>query len=97
MYGAVTCQYDDGCEEVIPAEEVPGRYLAMQENIPAGLRQWCGTAYLVQDLAFVQSPLSDRHPLPDLRVGLEAQRIAAAVYHAARTGEEVDAQTLPLD
>jgi predicted dehydrogenase len=56
-----------------------------------------GAAYLVQDLAFVQSLLSDCDPAPDMRVGLEAQRIAAAVYHAARTGEEVHGRTFGVE
>jgi len=28
-----------------------------------------------------------------MRVGLEAQRLAAAAYHAARSGDEVDVAT----
>jgi len=90
MYGEITCQYGDAPEEIIPAAEVVRRYVATQASVPEKLREWCGAAYLVQDLAFVQALLSGREPAPDIRVGLEAQRLAAAVYHAARTGEEVD-------
>ena len=97
MYGEITCQYGDGCEEILPAQEVLRRYLAIRANIPERLHEWCGAAYLVQDLAFVQALLSDRDPAPDMRVGLEAQRIAAAVYHAARTEEEVDGRTFGVE
>ena len=44
--------------------------------------------YLLQDLAFVEALLADRDPAPSLEVGVEAQRIAEAVYRAADSGEE---------
>jgi predicted dehydrogenase len=90
MIGPVIHQFGDGPEQVIPADEVMRRFLAMHANVPNGLRDYFGIFYLVQDLAFVDNLLGDRIPAPDIRVGLEAQRLAAAVYHAARTGEEVD-------
>lgn len=90
MHGEIICQFADGAEEVILAPEVLRRYLATQPHIPDGLRTWCGAAYLVQDLSFVQALLADRAPAPGIRAGLEAQRLAVAVYHAARIGQEVD-------
>jgi predicted dehydrogenase len=93
MSGPITCQYGDGSEAVLPEREVLERFIAMQNGIPDGLREYYRIPYLVQDLAFVQSLLAGRPAAPDMRVGLEAQRLAAAVYQAARTGEEVDVAT----
>jgi myo-inositol 2-dehydrogenase / D-chiro-inositol 1-dehydrogenase len=93
MSGDVTYQFGDGPERVLPADEVLRRFVAMQGSVPEALRDFYGVSYLVQDLAFVRSLLTGGAPAPALRVGLEAQRLAAAAYHAARTGEEVDVET----
>ena len=77
----------------MPASEVMQRYVMMQDRIPDPLRDLYGVAYLVQDLAFVRALLEERAPSPDIRAGLEAQRLAAAVYHAAHTGEEVEVES----
>ena len=53
-------------------------------------RAWFGIPYLLQDLCFVESLLADRAPAPDIRAGLEAQRLVEAVYAAARSGEEIE-------
>ncbi|HXQ22876.1 MAG TPA: Gfo/Idh/MocA family oxidoreductase [Candidatus Acidoferrales bacterium] len=93
MNGDVIYQLGDGPQQLVPAAEVIERFRAMQPAVPDALRDCYGVSYLVQDLAFVESLLSRHTPVPDIRVGLEAQRLAAAVYHAARTGQEVDVKT----
>jgi UDP-N-acetyl-2-amino-2-deoxyglucuronate dehydrogenase len=93
MSGDITYQFGDGPEQLMPADEVLQRFLGMQEKVPDALRDCYGIAYLVQDLAFVEALLAGRAPAPSMRVGLEAQRLAAAAYHAARSGEEVDIET----
>jgi len=93
MSGEVICQFEDGPEERLLEPDVRQRFLASHDDIPAPLRDWAHVPYLVQDLAFVQALLDGRPTAPDIRTGLEAQRLAAAVYHAARTGEEVDVGT----
>ena len=90
MSGEIAYQYGDGPEERLSEDEVVRRFVASQPDAPAALRDTFGIAYLVQDLAFIDALRAERVPAPDLRVGLEAQRLAAAVYHAARTGTEVD-------
>jgi len=90
MSGTVTCQFGDGPEKRLDEHEIVSRYLAHAERIPEALDSFAGVAYLMQDFAFVDALLNDRDPHPAMRVGLEAQRLAEAVYHAARTGEEVD-------
>jgi UDP-N-acetyl-2-amino-2-deoxyglucuronate dehydrogenase len=96
MSGSITLQYGDGPEEVLPEDEVLARFLAEQPAVPDGLAPYYRVPYLVQDLAFVHALLEGRPTVPDIRTGLEAQRLAAAVYHAAHTGEEVDMQTFGL-
>lgn len=86
----ILCQYGDGPEEIIPAAEVLQRFLAHHPQAPEGLREMYGVSYLVQDLSFVESLRRGRSPEPSMQVGLEAQRLAAATYHAARSGSEVD-------
>jgi UDP-N-acetyl-2-amino-2-deoxyglucuronate dehydrogenase len=90
MTGDILYQLGDGPQQVMPAEEVLRRFADQSAPIPEALRDWYGVSYLMQDLSFVQALLEDREPAPDLHVGLEAQRLAAAAYHAARTGEEVE-------
>jgi UDP-N-acetyl-2-amino-2-deoxyglucuronate dehydrogenase len=97
MSGDVTYQFGDEPERVLPAAEVLRRFVAMQPGVSDGLRELYGVAYLVQDLAFVDSLLAERAPAPAIRVGLEAQHLAAAVYHAARTGAEVAVATFQPD
>jgi len=90
MTGAVMYQFGDGPEQVMSEDEVLRRFVAAQGNVPDLLRDCYGISYLVQDLAFVEALLGGRRPMPDMRVGLEAQRLAAATYYAARSGAEVD-------
>jgi predicted dehydrogenase len=93
MSGEVTYQFADGPEARLSEDEVLRRFIAMQADVPAALRSCYGISYLVQDLAFVEALLAGRPAAPSMRAGLEAQRLAAAAYHAARTGEEVDVAT----
>jgi len=93
MSGDVIHQFGDGPEQVMPEHEVLRRFIAAQTDVPDALRDCYGVSYLVQDLAFVEALLAGRSPTPDIRIGLEAQRLAAAAYHAARSGDEVDVAT----
>jgi UDP-N-acetyl-2-amino-2-deoxyglucuronate dehydrogenase len=93
MAGEIVYQFGDEAEQLMAASEVIQRYVMMQDHIPNPLRDLYGVAYLAQDLAFVRALLEERAPAPGIRAGLEAQRLAAAVYHAARAGEEVEVAT----
>jgi predicted dehydrogenase len=97
MSGDVIHQLGDGAEQLMPADEVLRRFVATQTHVPDALRDCYGISYLVQDLAFIEALLADRSPTPDIGIGLEAQRLAAAAYHAARTGAEVDVTTFRPD
>ncbi len=97
MSGDISHQLGDGRERLLPADDVLQRFLALHAQVPSALRDYYGIAYLVQDLAFVEALLARRTPAPDMRVGLEAQRLAAAAYHAARSGEEVDVTAFAPD
>ena len=90
MAGEIIYQFGDDAEQLLPASEVLQRFAAMQDGIPEELRELCGVAYLMQDLAFVRALLEGRAPAPDIRAGLRAQHLAAAVYHAAHSGSEVE-------
>jgi len=90
MNGNISFQFGDGAEEVMPEEEVLRQYLALQSDVPAGLRDYFRVPYLVEDYAFLSALQQNRTPDPSLHVGLEAQRLAAAAYHAARSDAEVD-------
>jgi predicted dehydrogenase len=94
MNGSISFQYGDGPEEVMSGSEVLRRFLALQSDAPQALQDLYGVAYLVQDLAFVQALLAGNSPAPPMRVGLAAQRLAAAVYHSARTGTELEVTDL---
>ncbi len=93
MLGEIIQQHGDGPEELMTETDVLRRFLSLQAEVPTDLRDVAGVAYLMQDLAFVRALLDDRDPQPDIGAGLQAQRIAAAVYHAAHTGEEVKVGT----
>lgn len=92
MSGEIIYQFGDGPETCLPEDEVLQRFVATHADVPDALRSCYGISYLVQDLAFVEALLAGRIAAPSIRVGLEAQRLAAAVYHAARTGEEVEVE-----
>lgn len=90
MGGPVRCQFGDGAETEVAADEVERRFLALYPHLPAELHQWAGVPYLVQDHAFVAALLGEPRRGPTLRDGLAAQQLAAAVYQAAQTGEAVE-------
>jgi myo-inositol 2-dehydrogenase/D-chiro-inositol 1-dehydrogenase len=90
MHGDVIVQYGDGPERLISAAEVLDRFVAAHPDAPPPLRDAYGVSYLVQNVAFVTALLGKHAAAPDLAVGLEAQRLAEAAYHAARLSEEVD-------
>jgi predicted dehydrogenase len=91
MAGPVIHQLADGDEEIIPADVVLRSYLESIGRHEHPLANWFGISYMLQDLSFVEALLADRAPQPDMAAGVEAQRLAEAIYHAARSGEEVDA------
>jgi predicted dehydrogenase len=93
MSGTVTWQCGDGEEKRLAEDDVLRRYREIAGSVPEALSPLAGVAYLMQDLAFIDALLSDRDPHPGMRVGLEAQRLAEAVYHAARNGDEVELAT----
>ena len=97
MCGDVIHQFGDGPEHRMLTDEVLHRFVNSQPDVPDTLRDCYGVSYLVQDLAFVEALLGGRQPTPDVHAGLEAQRLAASAYHAARTGEEVDVTTFQPD
>ncbi len=86
----IICQYGDGPQEVVPALEVLRRFLEHHPNAPPGLADLYGIAYLVQDYEFIRSLRHGTPTHPSIQIGVEAQLLAAATYHAARTGDEVD-------
>jgi len=90
MLGEVLVQLGDAAELRLAAPAVLERFTALLENANPRFRDWFGVPYLLQDLAFVEALLAGRDPAPGLEVGVEAQRIAEAVYRAAESGEEVD-------
>lgn len=89
MVGEILHQTGDEPLASIAAEEVLRRFTVSRAATGHPLRDWFGVPYLVQDLDFVDSVLSGRDPSPSLADGLEAQRLAEALYFAARTGTEV--------
>ncbi len=93
MSGSIELQEGDGDGRRISAEEVLSRFIARLGREGHPLASFFGVAYLLQDLAFVDTLLDGAPPGPDLRAGLEAQRVVEAIYHAARTDSEVDVRT----
>jgi predicted dehydrogenase len=89
MHGEIIHQVGDEPEQALSRDEVLRRFVAAQPHIPEVLREYGGTAYLIQDLAFVEALLAHRPAAPSIRAGFDAQRLAAATYHAARSGSEV--------
>ncbi len=93
MMGSITAQFGEGSEQVMADDEIMRRFLEHHPKAPEGLRGMYGIAYLVQDLSFIAALLEGRTADPSIHVGLEAQRLAAATYHSARTGADVDVRT----
>jgi predicted dehydrogenase len=93
MSGNVLVQSGDGDEQTVSADEVLQRFMATRGRLVESLRNFYGVAYLVQDLAFVEALLAGRPPVPDMRAGVEAHRLAAAAYRSAETGAEIELAT----
>jgi myo-inositol 2-dehydrogenase/D-chiro-inositol 1-dehydrogenase len=90
MAGDITVQLGDGEERHLGGREVLERFETLLARPDHRFRDWYGIPYLLQDLAFVEALLADRDPAPGLDVGVEAQRLAEAVYAAAESGEEIE-------
>jgi UDP-N-acetyl-2-amino-2-deoxyglucuronate dehydrogenase len=90
MSGSILVQRGDGAESRLPWSEVHERFATLLGRRDDRFREWYGVPYLLQDLSFIEALQSRRPPDPGLDVGVEAQRLAAAVYAAADSGEEVD-------
>jgi predicted dehydrogenase len=90
MVGDVLLQLGDDAERRLDTGEVLERFAALLGRSDNRFSNWYAVPYLLQDLAFVEALLADCDPAPGLEVGVEAQRIAQAVYQAAASGEEVD-------
>jgi predicted dehydrogenase len=89
MLGDVLVQLGDGAEERLGPRDVLQRFEPLLGRADTRFRDWYGVPYLLQDLEFVEALLAGRAPAPGLEVGVEAQRLAHAVYTAAASGEEV--------
>jgi myo-inositol 2-dehydrogenase / D-chiro-inositol 1-dehydrogenase len=90
MVGDIAVQLGDGPEQHLDASAVLERFEALLGRADPRFRDWYPVPYLLQDLEFIEALLADRDPTPGLEVGIEAQRIAETVYHAAQRGEEVE-------
>ncbi|MBI4516827.1 MAG: Gfo/Idh/MocA family oxidoreductase [Deltaproteobacteria bacterium] len=93
MIGDIVVQVGDGDELRLGPDEVLRRFESLLGVRDHGFRDWYGIPYLLQDLCFIEALLAGRPASPDLGAGVEAQRLAAAVYEAARTGEEIDVRS----
>jgi len=93
MLGDVTVQRGDGVAETLAADEVLRRFEASLGRSDHTFRDGYGIPYALQDVAFVEALLDGRQPAPGLAEGVEAQRLAEAVYEAVRTGDEIDVRT----
>jgi predicted dehydrogenase len=92
MVGDILVQLGDGPEKRLDAPEVLRRFgILIGRPGPDGpFSDWYGIPYLLQDLVFIEALLANRDPAPGLEAGVEAQRLADAVYRAAETGEELE-------
>lgn len=90
MRGEILVQRGDQAAEPLPWPAIHERFTALLGRADHAFADWYGVPYLLQDLSFVEALLGERDPQPGLDTGVEAQRLAAAVYEAAATGAEVD-------
>lgn len=90
MLGSLRYQLGDEAEAEWSSDEVLRRFLALHDAENHPLRDWFGIPYMVQDLAFVEAVRAGRPPQPNLRLGLEAQRLAEAAYSSAARGCSID-------
>jgi predicted dehydrogenase len=89
MLGDILLQVGDGEENRIAPQEVLQRFESLLQRDEHRFRDWYSLPYMLQDLSFIESLLADRPAAPDIGAGVEAQRLAAACYEAARTGAEI--------
>jgi predicted dehydrogenase len=90
MFGEITVQRGDGAAEIMQSSEVLEHFGSLLARRDHTFRDYYALPYFLQDLAFVEALLDGGEPDPGLEVGIAAQRLAEAVYHAARTGTEID-------
>ena len=90
MFGEIIVQRGDGAAATMRSSEVLERFGLLLARRDHTFRDYYGLPYFLQDLAFVEALLEDRIPEPGLEVGIAAQRLAEAVYHAAQNGIEVE-------
>ena len=94
MLGDISIQIGDGELQTIGSDNVKRRFEELIDRRDEAcrdevLRPWYAIPYVLQAVAFVEALLNEQTPAPGLEVGVEAQRLAAAVYTAARTGSEI--------
>jgi myo-inositol 2-dehydrogenase/D-chiro-inositol 1-dehydrogenase len=90
MRGDVLVQRGDDTATAVRWPAIHERFSALLGRSEHAFADWYGVPYLLQDLCFIEALLEDRNPDPGLEIGVEAQRLAAAVYEAAASGREVD-------
>lgn len=93
MRGDIELQRHDDPAERLRWPAIHERFTALLGRGDDAFSDWYGVPYLLQDLSFIEALLADRDPEPGLDVGVEAQRLAAAVYEAAERGVEIDVRT----
>ena len=93
MRGDIALQRGDDAVEMVRWPAVHERFTALLGRSEHAFADWYGVPYLLQDLSFIEALLAERDPEPGLEVGVEAQRLAAAVYEAAERGVEIDVAT----
>jgi len=93
MSGDVRLQRGDGELERLAWPAVQARFTALLGRADDRFRDWYGVPYLLQDLSFLEALRAHRDPDPGLDAGVEAQRLAAAVYAAAEGDCEIDVRT----
>jgi len=96
MRGDIELQRGDEAGQALRWPEIQTRFTALLGRGEHPLADWYGVPYLLQDLSFIEALLAERDPEPGLGVGVEAQRLAAAVYEAAERGVEIDVGTYAL-
>ena len=87
MRGDVTVQRGDDAVSIVRWPAVHERFSALLDRGEHAFADWYGVPYFLQDLSFIEALLDERDPDPGLDVGVEAQRLAAAVYEAAEDGQ----------
>jgi predicted dehydrogenase len=90
MRGDIALQRGDEPLASLRWPAIHARFAALLGRADRAFSDWYGVPYLLQDLSFIEALLAERTPDPDLAAGVEAQRLAAAVYEAAERGTEID-------